>query len=54
VPAPGEVTRLEQRIGKLENKIENVVRAVEAIAALIAASRAAVVTREQPYIGAGR
>ena len=54
MPAPGDVARLDQRIGKLEDKVENVAKAVEAIHRVIADARPATVTRHKAYIGAGR
>ena len=54
MPAPGDVARLEQRIGKLEAQLENVTKAVAAIHAVIADARPGVATRYRPYIGAGR
>ena len=44
----------DRRIDKLEAKVENVVKAIEAINAVIADVRERDAARHSPYIGAGR
>jgi hypothetical protein len=53
MPKPSDGHLIDRRLDKLEDKIENLARSVEAINRAIANAKAANATRERPHIGAG-
>jgi hypothetical protein len=54
MPRPSDGHLMDRRIDKIEDKVENLARAVEAINRAIADARPATATRSVPYINATR
>jgi hypothetical protein len=50
---PSDAYRQDQRIDRLEDKIENLAKSLEALHRVIADARPKIATRERPYIHAG-